>query len=145
MSNRPNPVALTAAMLARRPIAGPTAAGLTTELGIACLASELHRLAPAVAMCNGEWEDSQRSKLYAYREGSNRSDQIYGAERLKALEKSIKDYGTRLDKKIAKLNAKLAPLALQCSRHGDPRGCVFKLTSTDPARPVGYDNEWPVA
>ncbi len=154
MSHKPNPVALTAAMLVHRSATWTNPAGCVIGLtahDAACLASELHRLAPAiqrhaVAMCNGEWRDGQRQDIHRWRQ-ENAYVRPVDADRLalQELDKSIEDYGTRLDTKIAKINAKLAPLALQCSRHGDPRGRVFKITSTDPARPVGYDNEWPVA
>lgn len=101
---------------------------------IAALASDLHRLAPACkrhaeAECNGEWRDGQRDAICAAfkdRQG----------ERLEELIADIVAYGNRLDKRIAKLNEKLAPLAVQAVRTGDPRGWTLRLHSTDKSRPV---------
>lgn len=154
MSNRPNPVALTAAMLMRRAWSLTTPDGPArdpfTEHDCASLASDLRRLAPAcvrlaVAQCNGEWRDGQRLALMKYAHGCAAGM----VNPLDELDAEIEAYAVRLDKRIAKMNAKLAPLALEASNAGDPRGCVLKLTSTDKSRPLprnGWDDaSWGIA
>lgn len=109
MSNKPAPVALTAAALMQRLLAldeaqkwkGVTATHHSAAHLCASLASQLHRLRPCA----------------------------------------------RLDKRLAKLNAQLEPLALIASRGGDPRGnSCLTLVSTDANRPLprngGTDGEW---
>lgn len=113
MSTKPHPVALTAAMLTTRAIlVTPTVIVSHRFVMCAVLASALHRLAKgcqrqAVAECNGELSDA-----------------------------SVRTAGERLDKRLAKLNAQLAPVALEARRSGDPRGLVLRLYSTDPTKPV---------
>jgi hypothetical protein len=153
MSAKPNPVALTAAMLMNREW-NNAAIDKLMPLGpmdgnirhLSSLASQLHRLSPAcqrhaVAMCNGEWRVGDRDSICrVWLEGKERCDA------LRNIEDSIEKYGTRLDKRLAKLNDSLAPLAIQACRHGDPRGCVLRLVSTDATRPLpsngGTAGEW---
>jgi hypothetical protein len=94
---------------------------------IAHLASELHRLAPvcvrhAVAECNGEWREGAR-------------DRTRIAD-LPILDASIAKYGARLDKRIMRLNAELAPFDVRASRNGDPRGYVLKLYAIPGTAPL---------
>lgn len=153
MSNKPNPVALTAAMLAMRAssiadeiatiatLRGEKAPSLLIGggfRGCASLASDLHRLAPACrklaeAECNGEWRDGQRNRL------------MFDGAAIAALDASIAKCDARLDKRIARLNEALAPFALRAARNGDPRGAVLRLYSTDDARPLpsnGFGDGW---
>lgn len=150
MSNKPNPVALTAAMLMERaccPVTVDTGIGSWDEhthnisiQGIAALASDLHRLAPAVARiavgcCNhGYWGNAQSLVL-----GDEMSaGYVPDAQTLQCVA-----YIKRIDKKLAKLNARLEPLALVAKDGGDPRGWTLRLHSTDKSRPVprnGWDS-----
>lgn len=134
MPTKPNPVALTACMLLDRLITGNRDRQRLASLhSIADLASQLHRLAPACkrlaeAECNGEWWDGQRD--------SCRPCQF------KSLDDSIRKYAARLDKRVAKLNAALAPFAVSACRTGDPRGWTLRLRSTDLARPLPSNGWW---
>ncbi len=168
MSTKPNPVASTAVMLAVRLFVyvgdydnddGEEQAHFVYEAGtpkgmtpdaVAALASDLHRLAPAVqrhavAMCNGEWRTDQRRDLETW----DRNTMGGRTDRVDELDADIEAYGVKLDRRIAKLNAKLAPLALQAHRSGDPRGTVLRLKSTDADRPVpcncGDGESWAIA
>ena len=139
MSNRPNPVALTSAMLMHATIGKPSnrfPEHSTAPFHVANLASSIHRLAPAckrlaLAECTGEWRKGQRDSLCdreAYK--GNAFVRQAEAERIAALEKSIVDYATRLDRRIAKLNAQLAPFGYQLIRQGDPRGATLVMAET---------------
>ena len=130
MSTKPNPVALTSAMLAQRNYSIAVSAGaVSKKLGlqeIAALASNLHRLGPActrqaLAECNGEWREGQRDRLTG----------PACAASLEYLDNSIRIAGERLDRRLERLCARLAPLSLLAVYHGDPRGCVLTLESAD--------------
>ena len=139
MSNRPAPVALTSAMLMDATKGKPSnrfPEYSTAPYRVAQLASAIHRLAPACkrlaeAECNGEWRDGQRAHAYTV---SQSKQCMYPAanERaiLEALDRSIADYATRLDRRIAKLNAQLAPFGYQLIRQGDPRGATLVMAET---------------
>lgn len=139
MSNKPNPVAMTASLICERyhylrefGDKGPRGWSYGA-LESATLASIVHRIAPAcqrhaIAQCNGEWRDGQRDYFYKMeREG----DKAGCRKGLDALAQSIEDYGQRLEKRIAKINARLAPFKLEVWAGGDPRGCVCRLQTTD--------------
>lgn len=166
MSTKPNPVALTAAMLALRYVLKSkeqmTWRGIEPiSRNMAVLASDLHRLAKgcqrhAVAVCNGEWRDGQRDyfrRAMRYDDGESREEHRRHAnqarEGLEELDRSIEAYGVRLDRRIAKLNAQLALLGLRADRHGNPRGIVLRLTATDGSAPVPRngmsDDSWGIA
>lgn len=138
MSTKPNPVAHTACMLTMRNIdAGGKYSQSGDGIKLAVLASALHRLAPACkrqaeAECNGEFFDGQRERMK------------WKGNDVKALEVEISRYGDRLDRRIAKINETLKPLAIEAYRTGDPRGWTLRLKSTDPNRPLphnGWDDE----
>lgn len=126
--NTPNPVALTAAMLATKCANAENTANHREEHSpstIANLASQIHLLAPACkrlaeAECNGEWRDGQRAGIERQRHSGRQ-------QLLDHLDKSITDYATRLDKRIAKLDAELAPFGYQLIRQGDPRGATLVM------------------
>jgi hypothetical protein len=154
MSNKPNPVAFTAAMLMQRALLLPMQDSVSPShhsaaVYCASLASTLHRLAPAcqrqaVAMCNGEWRDGGRDAIYrTWVEGRERR------EALQAIEDSVEAYGKRLDKRLAKINEALAPLGIKAVRGGDPRGCVLRLVSLNDSHPLPSNGwsagEWCIA
>ncbi len=134
MSNKPNPVALTAAMLMnrKRDLFGGIDGHHRVE-EIAGIASDLHRLAPAceriaVGQCNhGYWCDAQSIV-----------NEVEMSEGYKPDAQTLYCVGVirRMDKKLAKLNERLAPLALVAKNGGDPRGWSLWLETTDKARPV---------
>ena len=137
MSAKPIPAAETAAMLALRIV--PSADAPASIAYVAILASELHRLAPAIkrhaeAACNGEWRDGQRRMA----EGSLRA--------LAALDVSIEQYGKRMDRRIARINERLAPLGLIAAIGHDPRGSAISLTSTNDVRVPsnGWSGGWEI-
>lgn len=142
MSTKPHPVALTSAMLTAR-YADYTANAEDRVFQLASLASTLHRLAKgcqrqAVAECNGEFWGGQREAAYRY-DVACKADRARGVvynRTTQGLDDAIAQAGQRLDKRIAKLNALLAPLALEARRYGDPRGSVLRLCSTDKSKPV---------
>lgn len=141
MSTKPNPVALTAAMLATR----YCSAGSRSSLGDwildgsdahvpAFLASRLHRLSrgaarASLAECNGEMYDGQRDKAYA-------APRCIRLTLLQEIDGAVARFCARINRAIAKLNADLSPLAIEARRNGDPRGFAIKLRSTDPTRPL---------
>jgi hypothetical protein len=149
MSKKPHPVAETAAMLMDRlwfiATQEPLKASYITLIGVASLASDLHRLAPACqrqaeAECNGEQWNGQRAEAYRKDCGARLPGQ-HTAE----VDAAIEAGGIRLDKRLSRLNESLAPFALKATRSGDPRGCCLRLESTDPSRPVprnGFSDDW---
>lgn len=144
MSKKPNPVALTAAMIEhRRFVAGdpsPVAFDyLTFDCLSASLASDLHHLAPACARialgcCNESfWCDAQ-----SIVEGEDLSE----GRAPDARTPWAVSYIQRIDRKLAKLNKRLEPLGLEARAGGDPRGWTLRLVSVDKSRPVprnGFD------
>lgn len=155
MSNKPNPVALTAAMLACRMCHagsrnkyGDWQLDGTDATAPASLASDLHRIASAcqrlaVAECNGDFNWSDDCQEFPYDVGDGSIGDRYehpGSGRYWA------GLYKRINKRMDALNAMLAPLAIKAKNGGDPRGCVLRLVSTDPSRPLpGYGGEWPIA
>lgn len=148
MSSKPNPVALTACMLMNRFwAASPKLQPRSHWEAIAAISSDLHRLAPAckrqgVAECNGEERDGQREAI----ERTHIPDlrRVYRDTAIRVMEARIEANGKRLDKRVAKLSERLAPLGLKACDGGDPRGSCLWLESTDPSRPVprnGWDDE----
>lgn len=133
--NSPAPVALTACLI----MAAYTKSkhwGVHGCPVVANLASAIHRLAPAcrrlaVATCNGEWHDGQRDAIYRWRQpGTTVRPDDADQRALRELEASIEKYATRLDRRIAKLNAELAPFGYQLIRSGDPRGACLRMAET---------------
>lgn len=138
MSNRPQPCALTAAILMAACGSNGSCEGaeshhplpnMADAFSCANLASAIHRLAPACkrlaeAECNGEWRDGQRARV------SDLDAHFSKGTHLADLDKSITDYASRLDKRIAKLNAQLAPFGYQLVRSGDPRGATLSMAET---------------
>lgn len=155
MSHKPNPVALTAAMLMRRhcgqyPLYDPPFDHHIQT--VADVASKLHRMAPAftryaVALCNGEQYEGQRDKAY---EASKRS--MYPVANEKAIiaemEAAIGKEGQRLERKLAKVNEFLAPFSVQACDGDDPRGCTLWLEASPNTQPLpdnGYhDGRWSI-
>lgn len=147
MSNKPNPVALTAAMLMDRwhcqPVSKHTLpahlrnpeprAPIINE--VASLASDLHRLAPAfarqgVAECNGEWRDGQREAIMRAKAPQKDIDTV-----LDKLDASIVAKREQLTRKLIKLNARLAPFAILADGHAGG-GIYLGIESTDATRPL---------
>lgn len=158
MSSKPNPVALTAAMLTRRALQYPYN-GLHNDPGftwsdhkLADLASRLHRLAPAankhaMTYCNGERFDGDRDEMHkeSRRLGSttpqalqferawNRQLAIYQQTRQK-----------RIQKQADKLTEELKPLHIRVDYQPEnPYNCALVLESTDAKHPLprnGWDD-----
>ena len=142
MSRTPHPVAITSAMLMQRAFLVTAHAYSNADHSrIATLASDLHRLAKgchrhAEAECNGEYHAGQREYHDCRGSAAELDDQIAEA-------------GTRLDRRIVKLNLSLAILSIEAHRSGDPRGFTLRLRSTDPAWPMPCNGmeqgEWGIA
>ena len=155
MSNKAAPLTITACMLLERSYhefdtgIGPMSDPQSVHT-CAALASDLHRLAPAaqrlaIAECNGEWREGQRDAMYRHmRSLPKEAQNQYCHDWQVTFEAECEAQGSKLDKRLEKLNRRLAPFALQVTTPGDPRGHVLALESTDKARPVGYDNRFPI-
>lgn len=134
MSTKPVPCALTACKLMAQAFIlrhdDIQRLRITAE-SVANLASAIHRVAPAckrlaVAECNGGWGDGQRDACAFFAKNYGGTERA----RLAELDKSITDYATRLDRRIAKLNAELAPFGFKLIRSGDPRGATLRMAET---------------
>lgn len=141
MSNSPAPLALTAVMLAMRLPHFDLRSAAMNESHVAALASDLHRLAPAyqrhaISVCNGELQTGQR-------DWANRQPREVFTKWSLEMNESIAAYGRKLDKKLDRLNQRLAPFALRIDpSHGG--GLYLGLESTDMNRPVGFHNSFPI-
>lgn len=137
MSHKPNPVAMTAAMLALMRGAGhhqrdkPARPDPIDSLirDAATIASKLHRLGPAFAKhalweCNGETFDGQRDYW-----NTKPADQAKAG--LAVVEERIVKEGERLERKLASINELLQPFGIEAKSGSDPRGVVLWLVATE--------------
>ncbi len=126
MSNKPNPVALLAAILMERDDHKRQQDRLPAYM-VASLASDLCRLAPAiehqgVAECNGEWGNGQRVHFMSMNQTA-------------ILDATITAKRAQLDRRITKLNERLAPFSLITSGYAGG-GLCLGISSTDASRPL---------
>lgn len=108
-----------------------TVRALAPTLSVARLATDIHKLAKpchklAVAECNGEWKPGQRDRAFKATCAVHATDSAPQRDAYCAwhvtMGKSITDYATRMDKKIAALNAQLEPFGFVLNRNGGGDG-----------------------